>query len=241
MINLPEIDYSVWLKIWNSSVGEKPAYRSKNSVKYLKEDLTINQCTEEIKKLSQIENPSKSDVLKVVDLINAWGGRSGRMFYASKKGGPIARQVLEDDLRQFDTYLEGIKLAKEGNVRCMDEFVRVYGIGPSFASKHSYFWSLHSDSPLIILDSKIAGALGSNTLSELYKKTSYKEVISEFMLKSISVFGQKDASKVERALFAFHNNYFKNDNSGWKRKPFRENKDLDIAKGLAIKLFGTSL
>lgn len=239
MLKLPEIDYEFWLKNWSESVGLKPAYKNKNSILFLNHSLTINQCTKEIIKLTSTNNSDKEHVLKIIDLIYAWGGRSGRLFYASKKGDKIPRQVLGEDMSEFNTYLKGVELAKKGNAKSKDTFSKVYGIGSSYASKHAYFWSLDSNSPLIILDSKIAGSLGCKSLIELYKVTSYSAVISSFVLKSESVFNEKDPSKVERALFAFHDNYFKNDNSAWKKRPFKESsKDFLTAQRLSSLLFG---
>ncbi|MDE0472518.1 MAG: hypothetical protein OXH57_11315 [Ekhidna sp.] len=70
------------------------------------------------------------------------------MFYAIDKNREVPREKLEDDCRILHQYLEGVQLARKGEPKSIESFKSVPGIGPSYASKHSYFWSLHSETPL---------------------------------------------------------------------------------------------
>jgi hypothetical protein len=185
--------------------------------------------------LTKISNPDKFTVLHVVDLIYSWGGRSGRMFYSKTKEKISPREELEKNEAVYNIYVRGLKLAQEGKTESLEIFKTIRGIGSSYASKHSYFWSLNSNSPLIIVDSKIAGALGFTTIDKLENMSPYNETIKSFIDKSIEVFNSKNPSKVEKALFSFHNFYFLNDNSGWKNQ--EESEDFEVAKELSKILF----
>ena len=157
------------------------------------------------------------------------------MFYSKTKGKISPREELETNEVTYNTYLEGIELAKQGDSVCIEIFNGVRGIGSSYASKHAYFWSLNSPNPLIIVDSKIAGALGYRTINNLEREFSYNEIVKSFLKKSQIEFNENDPSKVERSLFAFHNFYFLNDNSNWKNKD--QFKDCKAAENIAKMLF----
>ncbi|MFD0798472.1 hypothetical protein ACFQZJ_13450 [Maribacter chungangensis] len=234
-MTFPEINYQFWLSKWNESIGQGKVYTNKNIEKYIKFENNINACTNEIIELTKYEEITKKNVFRVIDLIYSWGGRSGRMFYSKTKNRISPREELEKDSNVYETYFEGIILAKKGNTESISKFNSIRGIGASYASKHSYFWSINSDNPLIIVDSKIAGALGHISIDSLEKKSKYRETVQLFIDKAEIEFNDKNPSKVERALFAFHNFYFLNDNSGWKNRI--EFEDFNQAKSLAELLF----
>ena len=234
-MKFPKIDYLYWLSNWSNSIGEKATYSNKNMVEYIVFNGDINSCTNEIFTLVKANDLNKSSILRVVDLIYSWGGKSGRMFYASIKGEISPRQSLGEDDVVFSKYLQGVQLAKQGSTESIKKFCSIDRIGLSYASKHAYFWSLGSENPLIIVDSKIAGTLGYKTISSLESKLDYKLIVKAFKDKAIEVFNEDDPSKVERALFAFHNHYFLNDNSGWKNKI--KSQDFCEAENLANVLF----
>lgn len=234
-MSLPDINYQFWLSEWSRIIGEGKVYSNKNISLYITFDNNLNACTTEITELTKIKEPDKSIVLRVVDLIYSWGGPSGRMFYVKSNGKISPREELETNESVYELYMEGARLAQQGNAKSIDTFKSIKGIGPSYASKHSYFWSLNSNSPLIIVDSKIAGALGYRTIEQLEKVSTYAETVESFIAKSKEVFNLNNPSQIERALFAFHNNYFLNDNKGWKRDESSE--DYEIAKELSKKLF----
>ncbi len=233
-MNLPKIDYSFWSENWSKSTGKLPVYSNENLKKFFTFSGDINECTSEIKTITSAEL-TKGNILRVVDLIYSWGGRSGRMFYAKGKNGIPRKNMEEEDV--LAVYKKGISLAKSGSLDSIAVFEKIYGIGPSYASKHAYFWSLNSESPLIIVDSKIAGALGFSTIPHLFNNYPYSTIISAFSKKSEEVFLEKDPSRIERALFSFHNNYFLNNNEGWKKsfQIFNDKVEAErIAKVLRI-------
>ena len=84
-MKFPEIDYDFWLSNWNESIGEGKVYTNKNIEKYIKFDKDINACTEEIIELTSNDNIVKENVLRVIDLIYSWGGRSVECFTQKQK------------------------------------------------------------------------------------------------------------------------------------------------------------
>lgn len=234
-MKFPTIDYKFWLSNWSESIGNLNTYTNKNMIDYIIFKDDINSCTNEIFSIVKSERADKASILRVVDLIYSWGGRSGRLFYASSKGRTSPREELEVNESVFLKYMKGIELAKRGDPDSILKFCEINGIGPSYASKHAYFWSLNSNNPLIIVDSKIAGSLGYKTINSLQNDFSYEKIVAAFKVKAFEEFGEYNPSSVERALFAFHNNYFLNNNSGWRNKI--ENTDQSEALRLAKILF----
>ncbi len=207
--------------------------------KYITKIGDANTCTIEIKNIVKKVDLADKDILRVIDLIYSWGGKSGRMFYAKHNGSSSPRDEIESNENTMWVYKEGIKLAKESNPICKIIFSSIKGIGSSYASKHAYFWSMTSKNPLIIIDSKIAGTLGYSTIELLEKDFHYNETIKEFQKKAKEEIGINDSTEIEKSLFAFHNHYFLNDNSNLRKNPKPE-KDYDIAKFLADKLISIS-
>ena len=234
-MEFPHIDYKYWLDNWTKSIGEQKTYSNKNMLEFIKFTDDTNSCTEEIFNIVKSGKTDKKSVLRVVDLIYSWGGPSGRLFYAAFNGQNAPRVDLENDESVFGRYLDGIKLAKLGKPESIKIFCKIRGIGASYASKHAYFWSTNSENPLIIVDSKIAGSLGYRTIEHLEAKSNYAETVESFKKKAIIEFNESNPSKIERALFSFHNHYFLNDNSGWKNS--YESKDYPEAVRLSKVLF----
>ena len=234
-MKFPAIDYKFWLSNWSKSIGEQKTYTNKNMIKYIIFDGNINSCTDEIFSIVKFNEINKLSILRVIDLIYSWGGRSGRLFYASSRGKLSPRENLEVNESALKKYIDGVKLARNGNPDSIKYFCEINGIGPSYASKHAYFWSLNSNNPLIIVDSKIAGSLGYKNINSLQKNFSYKKIITSFKNKALEEYNFSNPSNIERALFAFHNHYFLNDNSGWKNNI--EGQDYAEALKLAKILF----
>lgn len=235
---LPKIDYKYWLTMWYEKLEGAPVYTNKNLKKFIQFDKDIGVCISEINELTKNSNPSKVTVLRVIDLIYSCSGPSGRMFYAKTKGKRSAREDFDLLDEVYCRYLEGVYEAQNGNPDCIKIFNSIRGIGASYASKQAYFWSQHSNYPLIIIDSKIAGALGYKTIDKLNQVLTYKNAIKAFIKKAKKELNTVDPSQMEKSLFAFHDFYFLNDNSNWKRKEIStSNKDYNAAVKLSKVLF----
>jgi hypothetical protein len=145
-------------------------------------------------------------------LINQWGGKTSRMFYALRQNQTISYRELVMQNPNLNYYKEGIMLSRANNFDAVNSFLRVDGIGPSFMAKHAQFWSAFN---MAILDMKIAFDLGFLTPAQLLANYSYEE----FMNHMIGITGANNLNSVvhtERAMFAFHSNYFDNGNTRFK-------------------------
>ena len=237
-MELPNIDYHFWLQTWENTVGAKRTYSNARTSGYHIIDQNLLECESEIERsiqeyLNDTDSSNQSArIERIVDLIYAWGGPSGRMFYVGRNSNRSPRESLKQSI---DSYKRGINLALQSDPSAVDAFKCLRGIGDSYASKHAFFWSSQGPNRLIIIDSKISGAFGCVTVNELFRQTTFIKLLSIFTLKSAEVFGMQDGSKIERALFAFHNNYFLNSNKGIRSNP-KHQEDLMEANLLVEKL-----
>ena len=132
----------------------------------------------------------------------------------------------------LDFYKHAIQLSKENNVMAFECFGMVKGIGTSFQGKHAMFWSNYE---LPVIDSKIVGCFGYKSTAEFEQNHSYgeyckilKKIITELNLPL-------KVHEIEKAIFAFHRNYFKNDNTGFANK-IECKTDLEFALTVANEL-----
>jgi hypothetical protein len=244
-INLPNIDYDYWLSIWLKNQKKDDSVYSNNNMKLFKTTFSnvknAFECEQKIQEtINKIDNfrEQKQQVLIVVDLIYRWGGPSGRMFYAKMKDKKSHRENLENKVMIYDLYCDAIELAKNGKISSKFLFQSIPGIGSSFATKHAAFWSQNSKKPLIVLDSKIAGTLGYKTLIDLEKEIDYYSVLDQFSKEAKKKINsnEKTAQNLEKALFSFHSHYFLNENNGWHKKDFKNDKDFKVAIKIAENL-----
>jgi hypothetical protein len=243
-LNFPPINFEYWLSKWQSNQN-KEAYFLPQMTNYsqIKKGITDLECEEEILTLvKKIQDPiqEKEAVLRVIDLIYRWGGRSGRMFYLQNQDkNKMPRKELAENQDLFHRYCDAIDLAKNGKASSKFLFQTIPGIGSSFASKHATFWSAYSRSPLIVIDSKIVGCFGIEKLEKFDLNYSYESVINEFNEFGKSLTPSLTSQQVERALFTFHLHFFNNENSGWTNKDvieLKNSEDFDIAAQIAEKL-----
>lgn len=133
------------------------------------------------------------------------------MFYVQGKGNKSPRELIMSD-PNLQHYKDGIELAKGNDYRAVNEFLKVYGIGHSFMGKHAQFWSNFS---MVILDQKIAGTLGYKTPQLLISLNTYNEFMNHInIIRDNNELN--NSVEVERALFAFHSNYFDNSNTRFR-------------------------
>lgn len=148
-------------------------------------------------------NPDFSRLARIFDLIQAWGGRTGRTPYVIKKGNSQSSRDLFSSWRE--SYLNGvISIQNENPVEALKHWSLISGLGSSFAPKHLRFWS----NKYPVLDTRISLLLTGS--KRLLRKPEYYD---DF-LKLISQLAERYGSNIletEKALFAFSQNYFKND------------------------------
>jgi hypothetical protein len=150
-----------------------------------------------------LTNPDFSRLARIFDLIQAWGGRTGRTPYVIKKGNSQSSRDLFSSWRE--SYLKGvISIQNENPVEALKYWALINGLGSSFAPKHLRFWS----NKYPVLDTRISLLLTGS--KRLLRKPEYYD---DFLLL-ISQLAEKygsDILETEKALFAFSQNYFKND------------------------------
>ena len=167
-----------------------------------------------------IKDTNFNSLALTFDLIQAWGGQSGRMPYNLKSGR-----------ENFDIwkniYLEGVINAVKDNVLiALKNWTFIDGLGPSFAPKHLYFWSKKK---YPILDTRISLIqTGDTKLLGNIKK--YNDFI--FLIRILADKCNKTLTETEKALFAFSKNFFPNSNLNLN-KTIEDFTDFEIAKEIS--------
>lgn len=211
------INFKYWKNqyAWNNGTN---VYTNRNISEFSIYNGTPAECEIEIKMItkeinSENINSKETEILRAIDLINQWGGQTSRMFYSRhKKNNYSSPRDRITNNPNLELYKKGIIQSKEINEIAFSTFKNIYGINESFSGKHAMFWSNFN---LIVLDNKIAGALGYKTPNKLLNKLTYKEILNKFR-KIQNENNFLNPTIVERAYFAFHNNYFKNNNCEFK-------------------------
>lgn len=227
----PKLNFNHWLKEWNKAIGNAVAYSNKNIAPWSSFQGTLNECETEILKITTKQNPSDSEIFKVIDLINQWGGKTSRMFYTIRRNQTASSREQIMNEPNLSYYKEGVRLSKDNNFNAVNSFIKVNGIGASFMGKHATFWSNFN---MVIIDNKIAGVLGFNNPNLLLAQNNYNEFMSH--INNIKISNKLETPvNVERSLFSFHNNYFDNNNTRFKNNII-DFTDLNYAIYIAEKL-----
>lgn len=208
----PDLDYNYWINGWNNAIGNATAYTNINIMPWSNFEGTLIQCEEKILNITNKKDLSDSDIFRAIDLINQWGGKTSRMFYAIRKNQTISSRELIMENPNLNYYKEGIKLSRANNYNAVDSFKNVNGIGASFMGKHAAFWSAFN---MVIIDNKIAGTLGFKNPNRLLANNSYEDFMN--LINNIKTENNlNNPVHVERGIFSFHNNYFDNENTKFK-------------------------
>ena len=227
----PDLDYNYWLNGWNNAIGNAIAYSNINIIHWSNFQGTLLQCEAEILNITNIENLSDADIFRAIDLINQWGGKTSRMFYAIRQNQTISYRELVMQNPNLNYYKEGIMLSRANNFDAVNSFLRVDGIGPSFMGKHAAFWSSFN---MVIIDNKISGTLGFKNPNRLLSNHNYEEFMN--LINNIKTENNlNNPVHVERGIFSFHNNYFDNENTRFKSN-INDFTDLEYAIYIAERL-----
>ena len=169
-------------------------------------------------------NPDFSRLARIFDLIQAWGGRTGRTPYVIKKRNSQSSRDLFSSWRE--SYLNGvISIQNENPVEALKHWSLINGLGSSFAPKHLRFWS----NKYPVLDTRISLLLTGS--KRLLRKPEYYDDFLQLISQLAERYGS-NILETEKALFAFSQNYFKNDELALlKEQP--EGMDSEIAVSIA--------
>ena len=148
-------------------------------------------------------NPDFTRLARIFDLIQAWGGKMGKTPYVLKKGKSQSSRDLFSSWG--DSYLKGvISIQNENPVEALKNWALINGLGSSFAPKHLRFWS----NKYPVLDTRISLLLTGS--KRLLRKPEYYDDFLQLISQLAERYGS-DILETEKALFAFSQNYFKND------------------------------
>ena len=206
---LRDIDFNYWLNK-NSYYGDAPLNKSMRTAQTkMKKDFGITYefviCNELISEIEASVSGYRKSLdenlaIKAFDLIQLWGGGMGvKGFYYSGTRGDLQCWL--------PLYLDFInKIDSEENdavaIRtALDNLLGIKGIGMSFGTKHLKFWA-----KLPIFDDRISLLLYSKKCK---KVDDYLIFLKDMQL--LSEVSSLSILEVERSLFAFSQNYFKND------------------------------
>jgi len=165
-----------------------------------------------------IETADYNELACISDLIQAWGGMAGRAPYVKKK----ERRFRYD----WKDYYDGVKNARDDKpVQAISLWLKIDGIGMSFASKHLRFWTKKYP----VLDTRISLLLcGSKKL--LNEPDCYDDFLK--IIKPLTVKFSADSLEVEKALYAFSQHFFGNDKLAFTADGLHTEINYDIAEAL---------
>ena len=164
-------------------------------------------------------NPNYDSLARIFDLIQAWGGQMGKHPYV------ITKSRFKFDVWKED-YLDGVSNARSDKpVQALSSWLKISGLGASFAPKHLRFWT----SKYPVLDTRIS-LLVSGSKKLLTKPEYYDEFLE--LIAPLSVKFGASILELEKALFAFSQNFFLNDKLEFKANDLTDEPDFYIAKSL---------
>ena len=169
-------------------------------------------------------NPDIAKLSRIFDLIQAWGGRTGRTPYVIKKGNNQSSRDLFSSWSE--SYLNGvISVQKDEPVEALKSWQCIDGLGSSFAPKHLRFWS----NKYPVLDTRISLLLcGSKRL--LRKPEYYDEFLQ--LITQLAERYSANILETEKSLFAFSQNFFINERLSFDTSKKFDSLDLSIAEKL---------
>ena len=183
------------------------------------------------------ENPDYEKLATIFDLIQAWGGRQARWFYAEQRKKGQSSDVKTSYRNSFpkwqDVYLAGAKLAKSQKpeealkaseaLEVLEEFEKIKGLGTSFASKHLKFWG----NKYPVVDARINLIFGGRNNPN---RKSYEKVLP--LLENLRKLWGCRPIKAENIVYTFSANYFFNNKLEFDGEPESKN-DYEIAEKIA--------
>ena len=246
---VPEIDYIFWRqknefysdnKLPNNiSMGLKHASRGGLIDKY-----TFATCMDLVRliedKIKSHNTPNDyldNEILTIFDLIQGWGGKTGRLPYVPIKNPPRSSRKSE----YLKTYREAIEMIyaldekqyTEEEINDVDhKLQQMPEVGQSYSTKHLCFWSrsLPSCPNLVIFDTRMKQIFYSCNPGVAKKNLNYVEFINAVNAKALLL--GLGAYEIEAGLFAFSQNYFFNDKFILKDTHEIKHKDIQVAKSL---------
>tara|TARA_X000000950_G_scaffold120844_1_gene151497 strand:- start:11399 stop:12214 length:816 start_codon:yes stop_codon:yes gene_type:complete len=179
---------------------------------------------------------SDEELLIIFDLIQAWGGPTGRNPYVfqnkpritkSKLFASVYRASVEMlyQLKDIEDYANDVAPIKKK----LEELPQV---SESFSTKHLSFWSrfLKNCPELVIYDTRMREIIKAANKNNEVANITYKDFRLALLNEAQNL--NLEINDIERAIFAFSSNYFKNDNFVLRTNPKINHPDKAIAHKL---------
>ena len=179
---------------------------------------------------------SDEELLIIFDLIQAWGGPTGRNPYVFQNKPRITRPQLFVStyrasvellyqLKDIEDYADDVAPIKKK----LEELPQV---SESFSTKHLSFWSrfLKNCPELVIYDTRMRDIIKAANRHVEVSNITYKDFRLALLNEAQNL--DLEINDIERAIFAFSSNYFKNDNFVLRTNPKINHPDRSIAHNL---------
>lgn len=200
----------------------------------------VNFIAEKIKNASQsdLDLIDDDEVLLIFDLIQGWGGKMGRMPYVRPENNPsryAEKNLFASTYKEFISLInKQVATDQENHYKdILTTMKSLNGVGESFATKHIFFWSKYGlrKNSLPIFDTRM-----KRLLEVFQEQGSYMDFLR--FLDLIATEKGMQQYEVERALFAFSQNYFQNERLIFKEENEIKEKiiDRDIAESIVRQL-----
>lgn len=226
--NFPDIDYLYWKtqRSWEDRGSIKRMISLLYKKKLISHEISHENIIDEISRTISDYMNSKDDklLLDIFTYIQAWGGASARIHTAN---------IILNWEKYFERYKYAVKLILEKSFVDAFDFLtskdgKIKGLGSSFIPKHICFWSGNGrkEDGIPILDDVISKMIYNKKAADVSYKIFIQDIV-DFAMKS-----NLKASEIEKALFAFAQNYWST--SKTRTDCFRESisdfTDYEIAK-----------
>ncbi len=180
---------------------------------------------------------SDDELMTIFDLIQGWGGRTGRGPYVRPKSGPprISDKSYPAQYRgavELLFALDQDRFTQSEIDQVCQALGKMRGIAQSYSTKHMCFWSrsLPSCPTLAIYDTRMVNIFQAAN-PDIGASLTYTHFLDA--LKSTGAVAGLKADEVESALFAFSSNYFTNDSLRLRERFGIQHPDQAIAVRLA--------
>ena len=167
--------------------------------------MLVDLIAAKIQTYKDISKFTDDELLIIFDLIQGWGGKTGRAPYVKPAEGPT--RLSWKPLSQ--TYRDAIRICFNEDFdysKLLTSLLKIPGIGESFATKHMFFWSEYGPrrEAIPIYDSRIKTLLCLSDRDAVDYHSFYVAMKNTAKVQKLNV------GLLERALFAFSQNYFPN-------------------------------
>ena len=248
-LTLPPIDVAFWESqnefysaerlTQNVQIGLRHAAKAGliDSTAFATNRELVDAIAERIQRYTHPDEFSDTELLTLFDLIQGWGGKTGRGPYVRPKAAPprltdprypaLYRRAVELLFAIDEDDFDQAEIDRADRALC-----QLPGIAQSYSTKHLCFWSrsIAGCPSLAIYDTRMV-LLFRAANPDVRGPLSYLDFLAALKRTGASI-GRR-ADQVESALFAFSSNYFTNDALRLRERVAIDHADRALAEQLA--------